>query len=263
MSKKWSILGLGFIVFLSITCSKGQAPLEKQSEWISLFNGKDLSGWTPKFAKSELGINYKNTFRVEDSLLKVSYSDYDNFDGEFGHLFYKDSFSHYILRIEYRFVGDQTQNGPSWAFRNSGVMFHCQSPETMGKEQNFPVSIEAQFLGGDGTNERSNMNLCTPGTNIVINGELVTQHCTNSTSGTFHGDQWVTVEIEVNGSGIIKHRIDGQVVMEYEQPQFDPTDKDTHGLIRNGVLLIEEGYISLQAESHPLEFRLVEIKILD
>ncbi|MCJ7681854.1 MAG: DUF1080 domain-containing protein, partial [Candidatus Aminicenantes bacterium] len=189
-----------FIVCFSFACTKSGDVVEKEdSQWISLFNGKDLDGWIPKFAGSETGINPNNTFMAEDGLLKVSYSDYEEFRGEFGHLFYKTPFSRYILRIEYRFIGEQLAGGPSWGFRNSGVMIHSQSPDSMGLNQSFPVSIEAQFLGGNGTDERSTANLCTPGTNVVMDGELITQHCTNSTSRTYHGDEWVTVEIEVNG----------------------------------------------------------------
>ncbi len=243
-------------------CSQNKN-VKVENEWISLFNGKDLEGWTPKFAGSDLGINFKNTFRVEDGLLKVSYDQYEEFTGEFGHLFYKKPFSHYILRLEYRFVGDQTPGGPSWAFRNSGVMLHCQSPESMALDQNFPVSIEAQFLGGNGRDNRPTANLCTPGTNVVMDGELVTRHCTNSSSATYHEDQWVTVEIEVNGSDVIKHSVNGKNVLEYTQPQLDPTDKDAQKLIKDGYLILEGGYISLQAESHPLEFRKVEIKVLN
>ncbi len=231
--------------------------------WISLFNGRDLEGWTPKFAKSEAGVNFKNTFRVEDGVLKASYDEYEKFDGEFGHLFYKEPFGHYVLRVEYRFIGEQTPGGPSWAFRNSGVMFHSQSPESMGLEQSFPVSIEAQFLGGNGTEERPTANVCTPGTNIVMAGELVTRHCTNSTAATYHGDQWVTVEIEVHGGGVVRHLVDGKAVIEYEQPQLDPEDAEARKLIKDGVLLLEKGYIALQAESHPVEFRKVEIKLFD
>jgi hypothetical protein len=142
-------------------------------------------------------------------------------------------------------------------------MFHSQAPESMGLEQSFPVSIEAQFLGGNGTEERPTANLCTPGTNVVIAGELVTRHCTNSTSATYHGDQWVTVEIEVNGAGVVRHLIDGKVVIEYGQPQLDPSDTEAQKLIKGGVLLLEKGYIALQAESHPVEFRRVEIKLFD
>jgi len=232
--------------------------------WISLFNGKNLDGWIPKIAGYELGDNFADTFRVEDGVMKVSYDQYDKFDGKFGHIFYKDKFSHYRLRVEYRFVGEQAPGGPGWAFRNSGIMFHCQPPESMSKDQSFPVSIEVQMLGGDGTNKRSTGNLCTPGTNVVMEDKLITQHCINSTSETYHGDQWVTLEVEVHGNGLIKHIINGQVVLEYEKPQLDETDANAKELIAAGAdKMLTEGYISLQAESHPVEFRSVEILLLD
>ncbi|HKB05344.1 MAG TPA: DUF1080 domain-containing protein [Gemmataceae bacterium] len=235
---------------------------DKPGDWVALFNGKDLTGWTPKIAKYPLGENFADTFRVEDGLLKVKYDKYDQFDGKFGHLFYKDKFSHYVVRIEYRFVGEQCKGGPGWAVRNSGLMFHCQDPKTMRKEQEFPVSIEAQFLGGNGKDDRSTLNVCSPGTHIVMDGKLITRHCNPSKSKTFHGDQWVTAEVEVRGSGKVTHRVNGDVVLEYEQPQLDPGDRDAVGLIKDKTVLIEEGYLSLQAESHPIEFRKVEIKVL-
>ena len=230
-----------------------------QNRWISLFNGKNLEGWTIKIAGHELNDNYGNTFRVKDGILKVSYDQYEKFDEKFGHLFYKDKFSHYILRVQYRFVGEQTAGGPEWAFRNSGLMLHCQSPESMTKDQSFPVCIEAQLLGGNGKDERSTGNVCTPGTHIVMDGELVTRHCISSRSKTYHGDQWVTMEVEVHGNSIIKHIVNGQVVLEYERPQLDDNDPDAQQLITNGEKMLHEGYISLQAESHPVEFRKVEI----
>jgi hypothetical protein len=231
-----------------------------EARWISLFNGKDLTGWTPKFAGSDLGVNYKDTFRVQDGLLTVAYDRYEKFNGEFGHLFYKDSFSHYRLRVEYRFVGEQTAGGPGWAFRNSGAMIHCQRPATMTKDQSFPVCIEVQLLGGNGTDERSTGNLCTPGTHVVMKGQLVTQHCINSTSKTYHGDQWVTAEVEVHGNRLIRHIINGEVVLEYGEPQLDDTDADAQKLLKAGAdRMVGEGYIALQAESHPVQFRKVEL----
>jgi hypothetical protein len=231
----------------------------KKEGWISLFNGKDLEGWTPKITGYPAGENYAETFRVEDGLLKVGYGKYPSFDGKFGHLFSKQKFSHYRLRIEYRFVGDQCPGGPGWAFRNSGAMIHCQSPESMRKDQEFPVSIEVQFLGGNGKDKRSTGNVCSPGTNIVMDGKLIKTHCIDSTSKTYHGDQWVTAEVEVHGKGQIKHLINGETVLEYEKPQLDDSDSDAKKLIQGGELLISEGYIALQAESHPIEFRKVEI----
>jgi hypothetical protein len=235
----------------------------KDGEWIQLFNGKNLDGWTPKIRNHEAGDNFKNTFRVEDGVLKVSYDQYDEFKETFGHLFYKDAFSNYLLRIEYRFVGEQVKGGPGWAVRNSGVMLHGESPETMGKDQDFPASIEVQFLGGSGTGERTTANLCTPGTNVVMNGELITRHCTSSKSKTYHGDQWVTVEIEVRGNKLMRHTIDGQSVLEYTEPQLDEKDAHARELIaKAGTKALSGGTISLQSESHPIEFRKVELKKL-
>jgi len=236
-----------------------------QGEWISLFNGKDLKDWKIKFAGHDLGDNYLDTFHVEAGVLKVDYSKYDNFDRKFGHIFHKESFSHYRLRVEYRFVGEQVTGGPGWAFRNNGLMLHCQSPESIEKGQDFPASIEVQLLGGPGgDSQRTTANLCTPSTNVVMKGELQTRHCIDSTSKTYHGDQWVTVEIEVRGNEVVKHIIDGKTVLEYTQPQLDERDAYAKKLMTAGAKkMLSEGYISLQAESHPTEFRKIELQKLD
>lgn len=240
------------LFLMSTLCGCAVQPASlSDSRWVSLFNGKNLDGWKVKITGYDLNDNYGNTFRVEDEILKVSYDQYDKFDGRFGHLFYDETFSHYILRVEYRFVGEQCQGGPGWAFRNSGIMAHGQSPESMKKDQDFPNSIEVQLLGGNGRDERSTGNLCTPGTHVVMDGNLVTRHCNSSSSKTYHGDQWVTIELEVHGNSTIKHIVNGEVVLEYEQPQLD-----------DGTML-SEGSISLQAESHPVEFRKVEILLLE
>lgn len=255
-----------FAIVTSLLLAAGCMAAENKPntrQWVSLFNGKDLTGWVPKITGYELGDNYNDTFRVEDGVLKVCYDKYDKFDGRFGHLFYEVPFSHYRLRVEYRFVGEQTPGGPGWAFRNSGIMLHCQSPQSMRKDQDFPVSAEVQLLGGNGKDKRSTGNLCTPGTHVVIKNKLVTQHCTNSSSDTYHGDQWVTMEVEVHGHGVIKHLVNGQVVLEYEQVQLDETDRDARGLIKDGDKRVSGGYFSLQAESHPVEFRKVEILLLE
>jgi hypothetical protein len=245
------------VAAIAVAATAGESPKE---EWIQLFNGKDLDGWTPKIRGYAAGENFGDTFRVEDGVLKVAYDKYEGkFDGRFGHLFYKDEFANYRLRLEYRFVGEQIAGGPGWAIRNSGVMFHGQKPETMRKDQEFPVSIEFQLLGGGGTGTRTTANLCTPGTNVVIGGELVTRHVTNSTSETYHGDQWVTVELEVRGK-TVKHIAGGKVVLEYTDPQLDEKDADAQALLKAGAAkMLTKGTISLQSESHPVEFRKVEL----
>lgn len=234
----------------------------KDGEWISLFNGKDLEGWTVKITGYDANDNYADTFRVEDGLLKVSYDKYPKFDGKFGHLFTKKKYGNYRLRVEYRFVGEQCKGGPGWAIRNSGAMLHSQSAESMRKDQEFPVSIEAQYLGGAAKGERHTGNVCTPGTHIVMGGKLITQHCTDSNSPTYRGDEWVTAECEVHGNGKIKHIINGKTVLEYEKPQLDNSDADARALMKNGTTMLSEGHIALQAESHPIEFRKVEIMLL-
>lgn len=241
------------------------AALAEEEKWIPLFNGRDLTGWTPKIRYYELGDNFANTFRVVDGLLTVSYDGYDTFNKRYGHLFYKDTFSHYRLRVEYRFIGQQCPGGEGWALRNSGVMLHGESPTTMSKDQDFPASIEAQLLGGTGQGTRTTANLCTPGTNVVMNGELILRHCTSSTSKTYDGDQWVTVELEVLGDKVIRHKIDGETVLSYEQPQLDSRDAHARELIaaQGGHLLLKSGTISVQSESHPVQFRKIEIMLLD
>ena len=253
-------LGLRLVCVLAFLCGSAALAEDREGVWIPLFNGKNLDGWTPKIRGYAAGENQGDTFRVEDGLLKVSYEKYDGFQGKFGHLFYRDAFSHYRLRVEYRFVGGQCAGGPGWAVRNSGVMIHGESPATRGKDQDFPASIEVQLLGGDGKGDRPTANLCTPGTNVVMNGELITRHCTNSTSKTYHGEQWVTVEIEVRGSKLIRHLIDGKPVLTYTDPQLDEREAHAKELIKsNNGLLLSRGTISLQSESHPVEFRKVEL----
>jgi len=254
MKKIIILLTISLLVF---SCKTGKTEKE---EWIQLFNGKDLTDWDIKIKGYELNNNYKNIFRVEDGILKVRYEGFDKFNNEFGHIFYNKPFSNYRLRIEYRFTGEQVPGGPSWAFRNSGVMLHSQSAESMLVDQDFPVSIEAQFLGGDGVSERTTSNVCTPGTHIVMNGELVTRHCNNSTSKTYHGDVWVTAEFIVLGDSVIHHILEGDTVLTYNKPQVGGAYEGYN--VPAGTML-KEGYICLQAESHPVEFRKVEILKLE
>lgn len=261
---KSCLLLVPFFSFLFACSSPSEKAAEKEidiaSGWRSLFNGKDLDGWKIKISKHELNENYANTFRVEDGLMKVRYDGYEDFDRQYGHIFYGEPFSYYLFRVEYRFVGEQAPGGEGWAFRNSGVMLHGQDPETMTKDQDFPISIEGQLLGGDGENPRTTSNLCTPGTHVVIDGELFTPHCLNSSSKTYHGDQWVTADFLVLGDSIIHHILEGDTVLTYHQPQIGGGNVSNHDpAVKQDGQLITEGYISLQSESHPIDFRSVEI----
>ncbi|MEH6308136.1 DUF1080 domain-containing protein [Olivibacter sp. CPCC 100613] len=259
------LLQLGMCALIGGTLSacqhiQSQEGKEEAPSWVDLFNGKDLNDWTIKIAKHEVGENYANTFRVEDGVIKVGYEGYDQFDQQYGHIFYNKPYSYYLLRVEYRFVGEQAKGGEGWAWRNSGIMLHGQEPHTMLKDQDFPISLEAQLLGGNGKEERSTGNLCTPGTEVVYKDEQFTPHCLNSSSKTYAGDQWVTADVLVLGDSIIKHVINRDTVMVYTKPtingggvsNYDPKMK------QDGKLL-GSGYFSLQSESHPVEFRRVSI----
>lgn len=255
--------------------AEGTAGGAGASAWIQLFNGVDLSGWTPKFAGSPLGVNYKNTFRVVDGVLVVSYDQYTSWNGEFGHLFYKTKFSHYVVRAEYRFVGKQVPGGVSWGYLNNGIMIHCQSPESMALEQQFPVSLEVKLFGDDGSpplpgaEPRTSGKICTPGTDVRVNGKLtLNQHCVESS--TFHHppNVWVTIEAEVMGNAHITHRQNGMVTADYTEPQLDPNDPNMERVYAKALLdagapkLLSEGYIAIQSETHPTEFRKIELMVL-
>jgi hypothetical protein len=238
-----------------------EPPQPDEEAWIPLFNGRDLTGWTPKITGRGLGEDPMGTFRVEDGLLTVGYEGYEEFGGRFGHLFYAEPFSHYTLRVEYRFIGEQVSDGPGWALRNSGVMFHAQDPASMLRDQDFPISLEAQFLGGNGTDERPTANLCTPGTHVHMADTLVEAHCVTAAAPTFHGEGWVTVELEVRGDSLISHVVEGDTVLAYTRPviggrnvsNFDAAAK------ADGAPL-EGGFIALQSESHPIQFRSVLLR---
>jgi len=248
------------IMFLLVLSCSEEPKSADQEEWVAMFNGANYDDWTPKFAGYELGVNHNNRFVYQDSLLSVRYAKTDTFKGNFGHLFYKQKFSHYKLRATYRFVGEQMTNGPAWAFRNNGLMLHCQEPATLGLDQDFPISLELQLLGGDGTNERTTANLCTPGTNVILNDSLFTTHCVNSTSKTYHGDQWVTAEALVLGDSLVQHIMDGEVVLEFKSPTIGGGNISGYNesAYEEGKPL-KEGYISIQAESHPIDFKSIEV----
>ncbi|MEJ7682018.1 MAG: DUF1080 domain-containing protein [Segetibacter sp.] len=250
-----------FYLFFYHSCVSKKVSVEQKDtkKWVSLFNGKNLDNWKPKIAGYKLGENFGNTFRVENGILSTRYDKYDSFNNRFGALYYDKKLTNYRLKVEYRFVGSLTPGAPSWGFRDGGIQYHCQSPATVGLNQPFPVCLEYNLHGGNGRDERPTGEICTSGMFVEINGKRNESNCTPPTvKRTFHGDQWVTAEIDVR-DGKITHFVNGEQIIEFENPRFDSTHPVAKDFIIGGSDAVKDGYISLQSNSHPMDFRRVEI----
>ena len=270
MNRINNFLFILLILLLSISCNeKDKSNSNIEENWISLFNGKDLDGWDIKFSGHNLNDNYNNTFQVEDGMIRVVYDEYETFDDKYGHMYYKKPFSYYKIRFDYRFLGEQTPGGESWNVRNSGIMLHSQSAKSNDLNQDFPVSIEIQLLGGLGKGPRTTGNLCTPGTQVVFNDKLDFTHCISSNSKTYDGDGWVHVEAIILGDQSITHIVEKDTVLVYEKPQITTSylddDWDRYGVTSKDYWknisgkLLSEGYIAIQAESHAIDFKNIEL----
>jgi hypothetical protein len=235
------------------------SPSEKKDKWVTLFNGKDLKGWTMKIVGHPLGENYGNTFRVENGILSVRYDQYGDFNNTFGALYYNKEFTNYRLKVEYRFVGETAPGAPSWGYRDSGIQYHCQAPESLGLTQSFPVCLEYNLHGGNGKDERPVGEICTSGTIVDINGKKNETFCTPAfVKRTFHGDQWVTLEIEVQDN-TIRHFVNGEEILRFKNPRYNPEHALGKTFIKDNQDALRSGYISLQSNSHPIDFRKIEI----
>lgn len=256
-----------FLILICATftlCAVAQKNVDKQ-EWVSLFNGKDIKDWIVKINHHEVGEDPANTFRVEDGVIKVRYDKYDTFNQQYGHLYYKQPFSYYHLKFEYRITGEWRKDAPSYTIRNSGVMIHSQDPRTMLKEQDWPISVEFQLLSGlDDGKPRPTGNMCSPGTDVVYKGRIDPRHCIESTSKTYPIDQWVKGEIIVLGDSLVTHIINGDTVLQYSKPQIGGgVVNNFNPKIKQDGKLLSEGFIALQSEGQPVDFRKVEILDLE
>lgn len=253
----YSLLFLGVFIIIGFSYYNYNT---QNNQWEYLFNGENLDGWEIKINRNELGDNYKNTFKVKDGAIKVSYENYESFDDRFGHIFFvKNKFKNYHLSLEYKFNGLHLKGAPGWSIKNSGIMLHCQDPETMLINQDFPVSAEVQLLGGLGKGNRPTANICSPGTDVDIDSKLANAHCISSSSKTYHEDDWVKVDVIVYSNRLVHHVIDNDTVLSYSNLKVGGNKVPKNFLDKIGNPL-SEGYISLQSEGHPVEFRNIKIK---
>ncbi len=265
-----------FLAVILTACQPtGSSSNSDQEDWISLFNGVDLSGWDIKIAGYPLNENYQETFIVEDSMIRISYDNYEEFNDAFGHMYYQTPYSYYKMKFDYRFTGEQLKGGASWNVRNSGIMYHSQSAASNELGQGFPVSVELQLLGGLNNGERTTANVCTPGTAVMMGDTINYDHCINSESATYHGDQWIHAEAIILGGESMSFLVEGDTVLTFQSPlvgggfiskEFDGKDWDNFGIVRDkeswiskSGSILTEGYIALQAESHPIDFKNLEL----
>ncbi|MEO8109428.1 MAG: DUF1080 domain-containing protein [Ginsengibacter sp.] len=259
MKSVLKFISLSVLIILSCNSNKISSATKENHKWVRLFNGKDLEHWTPKIAGYKLGDNFGNTFRVEDGILSTRYNAYDSFNKRFGALYYDKKFTNYRLKVEYRFTGNLTPGAPSWGFRDGGIQYHCQEPSTVGLDQPFPVCLEYNLLGGNGKDKRPTGEICASGIYVEIDGKRNTSYCTPPlVKRTFAGDQWVTAEIEVQ-NGKITHFVNGEQIIQFENPRYDSTNAAAKNFTVNKNDLVKDGYISLQSNSHPMDFRKIEI----
>jgi hypothetical protein len=250
------------------SASKVQTPAGK---WESLFDGKTLKGWTTKIVGYPAGQDPLETFRVKNGAIVINYDKYGgDMKARWAHLFYNEPFKAYRLALEYRFVGEEMLPLRRTQF-NSGLLYYSQSPQSMGLDQPYPISIEAQILGyfpvlyRDG-GPRMTVSACGLGTSLSYLG-TVTQDCFKSTEPTRPNEQWVLFELEVLPSGLVHHYIDGKLAATYDRAFLDTYDKrfpsqkfiDAQG----GNPTLTSGYIALQSEGHSVEFRNIRVMKLD
>jgi hypothetical protein len=247
----------------------------EDSAWVQLFNGKDLANWDIKFTKHPLNTNLNNTFKVVDGVLKVDYSGWGTFNEEFGHAANKTrTWSYYLLRVEYQIGEKQVNGGPEWAIQNNGLMIHSQPMATMTLNQDFPISLETQLLGAANTRvvPSAFMNLCTPGTafhTVPTGGSPSSAHCWGGSSAKrAAAGEWAWASLSVLGDSIIRHykgpNPSGTPEVTYYRPiyQGGAVKNPPANVPANGTRL-REGYIAIQAETHPYNFRRIEVLDLE
>ncbi|MEC3909214.1 DUF1080 domain-containing protein [Sphingobium sp. CR2-8] len=242
----------------------GAAPAP-DARWEPIFDGKSLDGWTPKITGRAVGEDPLHMFVVQDGAIRVSHANYKSFNGEFGHLFWKAPLKAFRVRFEYRLFGQSLPGIKVWQSTNSGLMFHAQAPETMRRDQDFPVSLEMQLLATPRPTEEPSGNVCTPGTTVVFQGKRDPRHCILSSAPLLPAGRWTKAELEVLPSGQVTHFIDGKPVLQYSDIELDPDYEDAKPLIAaaGGVLSLKQGYIALQGEGHPIEFRHIALQRID
>jgi hypothetical protein len=229
---------------------------------VKIFNGQDLTGWVPLIKKSAFNVNYQNTFRADpaNQIIRVTYEDYPDtdFDGRYGMLYYDKYLTDYRVRLTYRFREPQAQNPSQWGKNNTGLMLFGIDPRDVMGDPDFPPAIEIQLLGTPSTGGTNNANLCQPGgmwvSKLFGENNGSGNGCKASKSGPAPtAGEWVTIEAEVLVSGETKI---------YQHPETITPVLSISGPMYNNQPVLG-GYMAIQSESQPVEFKDIELKELN
>lgn len=237
------VCALSSLISISLPAAEAVVPTAP----LSLFNGRDLEGWTVVGRDGDPAA--ADTWTVSDGVLKASGQPY-------GYVRTKGAYRDYILRIEWRWVAGPAPtdaNGKPRG-RNSGVLLHIQ-----GEDKVWPTCLEAQLQ------ERFAGDFIAMDMAVVFDELTAMREKAAAEAGT----DTAARERALGARRITRrHESSEKPIGEWNTYEII-CRADTVTLVVNGVLQnsatglsISEGAIGLQSEGMPIEFRRVDLTAL-
>ena len=250
------VLALDSLSFVPVGAAPSEPVRPNSSEWISLFNGKNLDGWTTFLSSEGRNRDPQGVFKAENGMLHILDVPNRGQRQAFGYLATNRSYGDYHLRFQYRW-GDKRFVPRDRAKRDSGVVYHIQ-----GSDRVWPKSVELQVQEGD-TGDFWLLGGVTMETTVASTGgdpkryreggvpyttragsyvRVAKDRTRDSRSG------WNTVELIVRGDSAV-HIVNGEVVNRGEH-------------LRSSGKPLTAGRIAFQAEGAEVYYRNIELKPL-
>jgi Domain of Unknown Function (DUF1080) len=234
--------------------------------WVSLFNGKDFTGWYTYLDSSGKNKDPNGVFKVENGMihiLDVPMSDGKTPGGKSdnGYLATNQDFSNVRIHAEYKWGVKRASEGK----RNSGLLYLAVGPDAI-----YPTSLECQIEETD------------VGDLWIVNGTAVTAFFIAPSmpvydddmqtptrvrsapgdslrvlkSGDFENrDGWNTVEVIIRGDRST-HLVNGRVVNNARDIQRPDPNNPSH------MIPLTSGRILMEAEGSEIWFRDIRVKPL-
>ena len=147
MIKPWFVASMTWCVFAGLCCSGVVAAESEDEGWISLFNGKDLSGWYTFLNEHGKDNDPQRVFSVEGGVVHIYKHTEDGASAPLGYFCTPTDYSHYHLRFQYKW-GQKKFGERVNEKRDTGVMYHCTGPDgVLGGT--WPRCLECQVQEGD------------------------------------------------------------------------------------------------------------------